>query len=264
MNAELIGTIITACGAILVAFVQWRGKVAAQAQQTEADEQRQRADLQLAEINARRQADASNDAIIKRSLDMLDIVLTRVETSFMSGIDRIVAVQKEAQSEMLKMIRSQNDQALILMSDTKKHREDWQTLAMDTLEALPERTRQKLHQSFKQVPPETGDLILPRLDQLQAVIVTAIDDLEKRMIERINPDADNALVIVQRDMGALKQDCTQIFSKISSIQEWLDRMKLPESAAGHAKSGAPDGPGESKAPEETTVTISEELTNDGN
>lgn len=218
---DIILAVIALTGTIF-AFLKSR-------QKGQHQERQQYLEIQLAEVNARREAEKNDAANTKTFLELLELALSRIQEANLQGIERIVASQTESRTATLDAIKKMNDQALILMSQAGKNREDFQTAALETFYTLPELTRQKLHQSFKQVSLEVGDAILPYLNELQGVVVKAINVLEQRLMDAITPQPDSMQAMAQRDIRSIKDDCQTLFERLNDIHDVLQQIR-PETA----------------------------------
>ena len=158
-------------------------------------------EIELAEINARRETEASNDELMRGFIEMQKMLLQSNSEALSESLGRLVAVTEKGQADLLAAFKTEMNLArgemAIISKDT---RETMQSMHTD-VQTVPSETVRLLNESFKQVPENTAAIIIPELSSVRAQLERVINDANRDQID----DCKKRLENIERAINQLDQ-----------------------------------------------------------
>ena len=157
-------------------------------------------EIRMAEIDARRETEASNDELMRGFIEMQKMLLQSNSEALTESLGRLVAVTEKGQADLLMAFKSEMNLARGEMAiSSKDARETMQQVHTD-MQTVPSETVRLLNESFKQVPENTAAIILPELSAVRAQLEKVITDVNRNKID----DCKKRLVNIEKAVNQLK------------------------------------------------------------
>lgn len=246
MDTQLIEALIVALTALaggIGTYIQRRGKQAAQREQAESDQKRQELDIKLAEINARRQAEASNDDLIRGFLETLRMLLASNAEVLSTSLAQIVQAVQDSQAESVKALKTEMSNARGEMALASKGTRHKLNLIDDNVQVVPQQTARMLDSAFEAIPQNVAARLVSQLDQIQAHMEQVMDAKTHAIvqaIQEIKPVPYAIRTAIAQELADMKEKCLEALEEGKPITD--DVRASAEEVAAKAPETFPDPP----------------------
>lgn len=167
--------------------------------------EKQQLEIKLAEINARREAEASNDDLMRGFMEMQKMLLTSNSDALRDSLGKLVLVQKEGNADLLHAFKTEMNLARGEMAVASKDSRDAMRGLRTDVQTVPEIILDRLRDPLRAMQDETAQRVIKELSAVNQHLGRLITDAATNTLSRA-------------DFTALKQEC---ISKLEAIEDRL-------------------------------------------
>lgn len=216
---ELITVIITFASTI---FAWHKAR-----QKSQQEALHRQSELQLAEIKARSEAEASTDDLMRAHLEMQKMLLASNSEALERSLAQLILSQEMGQARLLETFKNEMEATRHEMATSNHDSLSILQRVQADVRTIPAETVRLSNESFKQIPENTTAIINPKLDGIKAALERRIAELEKRLSDAIDPGAHNARQIIMGDLKATRQTITAMLTRLADIESTLNKLVPP-------------------------------------
>lgn len=158
-------------------------------------------EIELAEINARRETEASNDELMRGFIEMQKMLLQSNSEALSESLGRLVAVTEKGQADLLLAFKTEMNLARGEMAIMSKDTRDTMQSMQTDVQTVPSETVRLLNPSLKQLPELTAAIIIPELSSVRAQLEKVINDVNRDKID----DCKRRLENIEKAVNQLNQ-----------------------------------------------------------